>query len=82
MKQISKKDYHNRKPKPDDSHWEGKYFCDCRTRNIRKWIGRKRYGNEEIDTALAQWLESLPDTQDVGGSNPSCSNENRRVQNG
>lgn len=46
MKQISKKEYINKKSPKDASHWEGKYFCDCRTRNIRKWLAFKKYGKE------------------------------------
>ena len=30
---------------PDTGHFEGrKYWCDCRTRKWRLWLGIKRYG--------------------------------------
>lgn len=45
-KQLSKKKYQKKKGNLKEiGHFEGKYFCDCRTRNIRKWLGVKRYGH-------------------------------------
>ncbi len=49
FKSVSKIDYMKRKPERDDGHWEGKYWCDCRLRNKRKWLGLKKYGPEERD---------------------------------
>ena len=28
-------------------HSEGKHFCDCRTRNYRRWLGVKLHGSKE-----------------------------------
>jgi hypothetical protein len=43
MKQLSKKDhYKKRKNHAEEGHWEGKYWCNCKTRNIRRWFGKKR----------------------------------------
>ena len=53
IKQLSKRNYIKRKHDKDQSHWEGDYFCDCRTRNIRKWLGFKRYGTIESEIGLA-----------------------------
>lgn len=39
--QSTKKEYHKKRKQ---GHWEGKYFCDCRTKNYRRWRGLKRYG--------------------------------------
>lgn len=44
MKQMPKKKL---KIREDCGHWEGKYWCNCRIRNIRKWLGVKLYGREE-----------------------------------
>jgi hypothetical protein len=46
MKQLPKKKMQLKK-REDCGHFEGKYWCDCRTRNIRKYLGIKRYGREE-----------------------------------
>lgn len=53
MKQLTKKEYAKRKPSKDNSHWEGGYFCDCRTRNVRKWLGIKMYGQLDLDDWFA-----------------------------
>lgn len=45
---ITKKDLIKKKRKSSECHMEGKHFCDCLIRNIRKWLGRKRYGKENI----------------------------------
>lgn len=42
---MTKKDYIKKKASKEASHWEGKYFCDCRTKGIRKWLGVKRGDN-------------------------------------
>ena len=47
FKILSKKNHSKKRPKGDNAHWEGKYFCDCRVRNIRKWLGIKFYGWKE-----------------------------------
>jgi hypothetical protein len=44
MKQISKKKLRQKKRSGEEAHYEGKYFCDCRIRNYRKWLGKKLYG--------------------------------------
>lgn len=45
--QITKKSYIKKKANPKEaSHWEGKHFCNCKTRNIRKWLAIKKYGHE------------------------------------
>lgn len=49
VKQLSKKDFAKSKPQPDEGHWEGKYWCNCRIRNKRKWLGMKKYG--KVDEA-------------------------------
>ena len=46
MKQMSKKDFIKKKPHREDGHWEGKFWCDCRIRNRRKWLGRYAKQNE------------------------------------
>lgn len=46
-KHLSKKDLHKKKSTKEEGHWEGKYWCYCRTRNYRKWLGIKKYGAEE-----------------------------------
>jgi len=52
MKQVTKKDLDKKKPfNRDLGHWEGKYWCNCRVRNYRKWLGVKKYGHEEIKNA-------------------------------
>jgi len=38
-----------KKAKGENAHFEGKYFCGCKTRKIRKWLGIKRYGKKEND---------------------------------
>lgn len=45
MKQITKKDHSKKKPnRKQEGHWEGKYWCSCRIRNYRLWLGLKKYG--------------------------------------
>lgn len=41
---MTKKELMKKKRKKDETHFEGKYFCDCRIRNIRKWLAFKRGG--------------------------------------
>lgn len=44
-KQLSKKKYFKKKGRIGvDIHREGKFYCNCLTRNFRKWLGKKRYG--------------------------------------
>ena len=53
MGQISKKDLYKKiKKNKDASHWEGKWFCDCRVRNIRKWLAAKRGLTKDLDDRL------------------------------
>lgn len=48
--ELSKKAYCKKKGRVGvDIHMEGKYVCDCLTRNFRKWLGVKKYGHDEID---------------------------------
>lgn len=51
---LSKKDYDKMKPRKDCGHWEGKYWCDCKTRGIRKWLGVKRYGHDEEEELMGE----------------------------
>lgn len=45
MKCLSKNDYLKKKPnKKETGHFEGKYWCDCRTKGYRLWLGIKKYG--------------------------------------
>lgn len=46
-KKISKKKYLNSPKTYEIGHWEGKYWCDCKTRNYRKWCYVKLYGFNE-----------------------------------
>lgn len=46
MTQLTKKEFSKRKHQPDEGHYEGKHWCNCRTRNKRKWLGKKKYGKE------------------------------------
>lgn len=40
--QLSKKARSKKKPnRKEEGHWEGKYWCNCKTRNYRRWLGRK-----------------------------------------
>ncbi len=49
MKQLSKKDLSKKKPTKEEGHWESKFWCNCRTRNYRRWLGLKRYGSTSTD---------------------------------
>jgi len=43
---LSKKDHNKKKPnRKEEGHWEGKYWCNCRIRNYRSWLGNKKYGS-------------------------------------
>lgn len=46
---MTKKLLIQKKQKGENAHWEGKYFCGCRIRNFRQWLGIKKYGHENID---------------------------------
>ena len=51
MKQLSKKDHSKKKPnRREEGHWEGKCWCNCRTRGYRIWLGIKKYGKKENET--------------------------------
>lgn len=40
---MTKKDFYKKRKKNKDAcHWEGQFYCDCRVRNYRKWLGFKR----------------------------------------
>jgi hypothetical protein len=40
---ITKKAHAKMKPNNrEEGHWEGKYWCNCLTRNYRLWLGKKR----------------------------------------
>lgn len=39
---MTKKKFIQKKPHKEDGHWEGNFWCDCRTRNRRKWLAFKR----------------------------------------
>jgi len=70
MKQLTKKDLYKKKATAEEGHWEGKHFCNCRTRNIRKWLAKKKYGDTEkqqsISEAFDDVLNALPEgTLDV-----------------
>jgi len=50
MKQISKKDLYKKKPyRKDIGHFEGKHWCNCRTRNFRYWLAKKKFGAKASD---------------------------------
>jgi len=61
-KQLSKRDHSKKKPNPDEGHFEGKFWCDCRTRNYRRWLGFKR--GMHLDTNMDQ-QESHTNSQQV-----------------
>lgn len=44
IKQLTKKDHSKKKPIKEEGHFEGKYWCNCKTRNYRRWLGLKKYG--------------------------------------
>ena len=46
--QLSKKDHCKKKPnRTEEGHWEGKFWCNCRTRNYRTWLGVKKHGQAD-----------------------------------
>ena len=45
--QLTKKDHNKKYATKEQGHYEGKYWCNCRTRNYRLWLGVKRYGHSE-----------------------------------
>ena len=62
MKQLSKKDLLKKKPNiKEAAHYEGKHFCNCRTRNFRKWLGLKKYGFNEINISASPENSQIPD---------------------
>lgn len=43
MTQMTKIDHSKKKPnRSEEGHSEGKFWCNCRTRNYRRWLGKKR----------------------------------------
>jgi len=44
MKQLSKKDHSKKKSNTEQGHWEGKYWCNCKIKGYRIWLGLKKYG--------------------------------------
>jgi hypothetical protein len=58
MKQLSKKDHAKRRPTPDQGHYEGKHWCNCRTRNYRYWLGIKKYGHDITSNLLEEYEEN------------------------
>jgi hypothetical protein len=55
---ISKKRFEKKGP-PSCGHWEGKFWCDCRTRGFRKWLGLKLFGKDGKITDFAIGKENL-----------------------
>lgn len=49
IKKLSKKDLNKKKPTKEEGHWESKFWCNCRLRNFRQWLGIKKYGHDESD---------------------------------
>lgn len=49
MKQITKKDLNKKRPTKEQGHWESKHWCNCKTRNYRRWLAKKKYGNSISD---------------------------------
>jgi hypothetical protein len=47
MKQITKKELTKKKPTKEEGHWEGKWWCNCRIRNIRKWLALKKWSKSD-----------------------------------
>ena len=48
-RQMTKKDLRRKKPHPEDGHWEGKYWCDCKVRNRRKLLARHGKSTDDTD---------------------------------
>lgn len=44
MNQITKRDLYKKKPRKEIGHLEGKYWCNCKTRNYRRWLAIKKWG--------------------------------------
>jgi len=40
--QITKKEHSKKKSSLEQGHFEGKHWCDCKTRNYRRWLGLKK----------------------------------------
>ena len=65
MKQISKKSMFKKKGSKDTGHWEGKYWCNCRERNYRSWLGKKRGGGyDSLAELIKEWLNEEGDHDD------------------
>jgi hypothetical protein len=52
MQKLSKKDLYKRSNsyfiKKGLVHREGKYLCDCLVKKYRSWLGKKKYGYEQM----------------------------------
>lgn len=69
MKPLSKKKFIKKKGIVGVTiHAEGKYFCDCLTRNYRKWLGVKRYGQEDAQAGDKADSQSREDLEEGGES--------------
>lgn len=70
-KQISKKEHNKKKPTDDEGHYEGKYWCNCRIRNYRRWLGKKKFG-DQFDQ-ITGLLPCHPEVQaEVGEGEEPC----------
>lgn len=50
MWQISKKLLEKKNRYDSDrGHFESKFWCNCNTRNVRKWLKIKYFGHEDDD---------------------------------
>jgi len=47
LKKMTKKDlYKKKKCSKEEGHWEGKHWCNCKTRNVRMKFGLKYFGGK------------------------------------
>ena len=54
---MTKKRLYKKKLKiGETAHWEGKYICNCMTRNIRRKLGIKLYGFD-CDNTMSEKIE-------------------------
>ncbi len=49
MNQLSKKDLSKKKGNKEIGHLERRYWCDCKVKNYRKWLGVKKFGHKKIN---------------------------------
>lgn len=59
MKQITKKELNKKKPTKEQGHWESKHWCNCKTRNYRRWLAKRKYGNP-ISDDFDEVLKNIP----------------------